>query len=341
MSWVRIFKGFLDERSVNAWRVMFKDDEYLESRTFPILHKIVLNLTTADLRQQLTLSTANINAQDSEGRTALAWAAARSDVAAVKTLLEFQADPNACCPRGQSALHLAAQNPSLQCTEVLRALLDAHADVNCVDYWRRSALLYAGCNQDDPPCLEHLIKAGADLNVRDIRERTPLGYACRMGKDRVARYLIKQGADLDIPDNWGLTPLLDTIEHHSHETLQCLLEHGADLTPTTNDGMTLLHHVALHGDAKTFCLLANQRLVNIDAAARDRSGRTAQDIFAQREEADGALTGAFQSLLDAVIQDQERIPTSVGDNGSESGASDDEGEDEFFDAVGHQTVVDG
>jgi ankyrin repeat protein len=157
MSWVRIFKGLMDQREVGAWRVLFDDEDYLESRTFPILHKVVLNLSGADLRQLLELSTANINAQDSEGRTALAWAAARNDLKAVKTLLEFNADPNACSPRGQSPLHLAAQNHSAQSSEVVKALLEANTDVNCVDYWRRSALLYAGRNQEDPACLEHLI----------------------------------------------------------------------------------------------------------------------------------------------------------------------------------------
>jgi ankyrin repeat protein len=102
LAWERIFGGRLAATStmVDAWRCMFDDEDHLESRIFPAVHKTILGLVNADLRQQLELSTSTIDSKDADGRTALSWAAAKGDADAVNILLEFGANPNVCSRRG-------------------------------------------------------------------------------------------------------------------------------------------------------------------------------------------------------------------------------------------------
>ena len=194
--------------TIDAWRCLFDDEEHLESRAFPPLHKIVLGLISMDLKQQLELSTANIDDKDADGRTAISWAATRGDPRSVTILLQHGADPNASSVRGQTPLHWASQNPTRKGPRILQALIDSDANVNAVGYWNRTALIYASCNQDDPEILEVLVKGGAKLDFQDCHQLTSLGYAARMGKFRGLEYLLSAGADASICDSWGYPPLL-------------------------------------------------------------------------------------------------------------------------------------
>ena len=46
-----------------------------------------------------------------------------------------------------------------------------------------------------------------DLELRDIRGRTPLQWAAHNGRLPVVQYLCEQGADKEARDSWGRTPL--------------------------------------------------------------------------------------------------------------------------------------
>lgn len=52
---------------------------------------------------------------------------------------------------------------------------------------------------------EHLIKNGADTNIRDENEQTPLQLAVRSGHENVVELLITNGADTTVSDRNGKT----------------------------------------------------------------------------------------------------------------------------------------
>jgi ankyrin repeat protein len=210
---------------------------------------------------------------------------------------------------------------------MLRALLGAGVDVNCVDYWRRSALRYAACNQEDPKFLEHFIRAGADLNVQDCRERTPLGYAARMGKNRVATYLLSQRADPNISDHRGLSPLFEAIEHNIHDTIRCPLQCGASLAAKTHDGRTILQEAAVHDEILALRILANHDGRGTDLSD-DEDGRITQDLFSNQATWK-RLTRMHSMLSWEHFSDTLAAIRSVVCS-SDVGDTDDDGE-EFFD----------
>ena len=53
---------------------------------------------------------------------------------------------------------------------------------------------------------QHL-DAGADVNAKGYRERTPLHYAAHGGQKEIAELLIAAGADVNAKDDDGETPL--------------------------------------------------------------------------------------------------------------------------------------
>src|SRR5262245_1880766 len=107
---------------------MFDDEDYLESRAFPPLHKIVLGLSpSVPLRGYLELESSAIDEQDTDGYTALIWAAARGDDSAVSVLLSFGANPNLANDRQQTALFMAAQGHDPRVIKIMRDLIHSGA----------------------------------------------------------------------------------------------------------------------------------------------------------------------------------------------------------------------
>ncbi|KAG4420340.1 hypothetical protein IFR04_006546 [Cadophora malorum] len=95
------------------------------------------------------------------------------------------------------------------------------------------------------PALPDFRDAGADINARDNRGKTPLNFVC-MKDDRVANieYLTQRGADINLIDFDGLSPMDSAIQWENASNVKILLESGADCCGTTADGSNILHFVA-------------------------------------------------------------------------------------------------
>lgn len=69
-------------------------DDFIDEAKFTQTHRIVLGLSGQNLEQEIIFHPEDIDAQDTMGRTLLAWAAARGDRRAIVTLLSHGANPN-------------------------------------------------------------------------------------------------------------------------------------------------------------------------------------------------------------------------------------------------------
>ncbi len=114
-------------------------------------------------------------------------------------------------PSGFTPLHWAAKQGALECA---RMLLDVGADVNADSNSLKMPLHQAAVAHQNMVLLPSnvdlmalLIEAGADVDARDSKGRTPLFLACQGGYDLNAGYLILLGARTTIRNRKGKSPL--------------------------------------------------------------------------------------------------------------------------------------
>ena len=314
--------------TVDSWRCMFDDEEYLESRVFPPIHKIILGLRHADLRQHLELSSSNIDDTDVDGRTALSWAAAKTDAKAVGILLEFGANPNIISQRDHGPLSWAAQSQELGRREVIEKLLAFNADANWADKSNRTSLINSASDVDEPECLWLLIDHGAGINWQDCHRRTTVCYASRLNRIANLRYLLETGADYSIPDHWGDTPHIEATYQNHHAVLEVLLAKDPLLSPSRlADGGTVFHVAAARADAETFLLLADKADLSLIGADKlDNDGRSFRDVFETRDLLTEELRMAFKRFCQGLVNE---IPCTDLMNPEDS-------ENEFVDALEQQ-----
>lgn len=121
----------------------------------------------------------------------------------------------------------------------------AKFDVNASDgNWPPIVYICRGDRGENPEEVQRLLDLGADVNIRNYKEKTALHYAAKAGFIKAMEVLVKNGADVNVADKKGETPLFDairsTIKNISKKkaTVYFLLEHGADPNFANYDDIT-------------------------------------------------------------------------------------------------------
>lgn len=122
--WEHSFAGRSGSQSVSIVGSLLEDSDYVQTRGFSPVHKIVLGIVCKDLRSELELSIVKIDTGDSRGRAPLCWAVIRDDEKAIGTLLAYGANRNARDDLGVTPLYFVKN------TGACKALLDAGVDVH-------------------------------------------------------------------------------------------------------------------------------------------------------------------------------------------------------------------
>src|SRR5262247_2496128 len=204
---------------------------------------------------------ADVESSNADGQTALMIISRSNNVEAAKLLLSRGANVNAVEKfHEQTALMWAAAQSQ---PAMVKVLVDAGADVNArskVNNWERQVtaearaiarpsggltpLLYAA-RQGCAECVKILAEAGADLDLGDPDNVSPLLMASLNGHWDTAEYLINKGTNVNKWDWWGQSPLyaavdLNTIPHGgrpdrpsldettSFDIIKLLLDKGAN-----------------------------------------------------------------------------------------------------------------
>jgi ankyrin repeat protein len=103
----------------------------------------------------------------------------------------------------------------------------------------RSELHYAS-NEGDIQKVKNLIKAGADVNIKDKDGWTPLHFAAQAQNASIVLLLIEAGAEIDKSDSNGNTPLTNSVFSCTNDgsTIEILRKFGADPYKSNNYGQT-------------------------------------------------------------------------------------------------------
>ena len=183
---------------------------------------------------------------------------------------------------------------------VAEILLDRGASVDIRGVKERTPLHEAIYNVG---MVQSLLSKGANVNCWQDDLRTPLHLAAHCGELSVARVLVDHKADVDSQDNEGMTPLyllLGDTGHHDNNSIldlaQSLLERCADTNIRTTDGWTLLHAAAYFGRLEIAQLLLVQ---GADMNAENKLGDTALHLVSRgKYDSEGHGVGMARLLLE-------------------------------------------
>lgn len=246
-------------------------------------------------------------------------AARRGDTAGIKLALAAGADPNATPSREaadqRTPLIAAATAPDLA---GLRALIAAGATVNRVAAGLTALLAaardsYAGRIE----AVMTLLANGADANLADEADNTPLHFAALTREAGIAQSLLDAGARLDAVNREGMTPLALACEAGNWGVAEFLLKRGAhaDLEGATP---ALLFAAAVDGDdAKGVKLLLKARAkVNssgphnrtaLMVAALADNAEVAEALMAAGAHVDARDDSGHSALLEAARAGANRV----------------------------------
>jgi ankyrin repeat protein len=138
------------------------------------------DLEMADL---LIAAGADIKLANREGATPLYLASVHGSAAMIGKLLEAGADPNQLGPEGETPLMLAARTGNL---DAIRVLLEHHADVNAKDKLRGTTALMWAADQSHPEAVKLLLAHGAAVSAQsDIDTRNARNNLANTVKQRL------------------------------------------------------------------------------------------------------------------------------------------------------------
>jgi len=126
-------------------------------------------------------------------------------------------------------------------TAIAKLLITDGANVNLHVDFKYDAALLCACDTenrgyDGVEMAELLLEAGADIEIRDEYDNTPLIEACYSDNAPLVKLLVSRGADVHARKYRQETPLTVAAQSASVETVRCLLEHGADIYDCNEDG---------------------------------------------------------------------------------------------------------
>ena len=160
-----MMQGGLPQEACDVLVRFSRREEWLDNQNLPLLHRIVIGISSKDLVEEIKADPKSIDEQDAMGRTALLWAAARGDDKAVSTLIFFKADTNLMDIQHAGPLSYAADRNHTLCA---RILLSAGADPDPIIPGGRkigSPLNCAARNAKDPQLIRELLKFGANVDA--------------------------------------------------------------------------------------------------------------------------------------------------------------------------------
>ncbi len=156
--------------------------------------------------------------------------------------------------------------------------------------WMGFPLLVDACRgnhnaTDDPKRVKKLLDRGANVNITDHKEKTPLHRAAQAGFIDITKLLLKSGASLETPDATGATPLFEAAFYGREETLELLIKKKANLEHTDKRGETPLFAAARGSRPETFRVLLD---AGVDRTRQNNRGQTVEGfIHAMRRISDG------------------------------------------------------
>ena len=199
-------------------------------------------LNDAETTALLLRAGANVNVRNDLGVTPLALAAQQGGVSVIEQFVKAGAAPNDpvnFVNAGETPLMHAARSGSVGAVKVLAK---AGTDANAKEAWNGQTALMWAAAAAHAPVVEALLEIGADVHARSNAGTTPFMFAVRKGDIRSVQAMLAAGAGVNEKRPDLATPLLVAIINGYEDLVDLLLDKGAD--PNAEGGSTEL---TVHG----------------------------------------------------------------------------------------------
>ncbi len=150
-------------------------------------------------------------------------------------------------------------------------------DVSARGGYYTTPLLAAFIKEDIDTALS-LLQHGADVNILDQDNLSPLHQASQSGRLDIVRLLLEHNADLELPNNLGQTPLELASGRGELEVSRLLLQRGADVNSRNNDGQSSLRITSPNGHLEVVRLLIDS---GADVNSCDKDSWTSLHLASQ------------------------------------------------------------
>mmetsp|Transcript_55795 Transcript_55795/g.154452 ORF Transcript_55795/g.154452 Transcript_55795/m.154452 type:complete len:586 (-) Transcript_55795:356-2113(-) len=229
---------------------------------------------------QQFLSPTSLHMQDPQATriAQLCFAAAEGKLAYVQKLVERRAEVNSVDYDRRSALHIAAANGRL---EVVQHLISARADVQAVDRWGHTPMDDAmnGPFADVQAALrtagaEHGVTPRESESTKVSPDGTKLCSIAAEGDLDALKKLQATGVDLNAQDYECRTALIVAAAHGHVELVQWLAEARADVNLRDNFGLTALTEATRKGHNSVIKVLTSKGAEKADLQALRLSSDT-------------------------------------------------------------------
>lgn len=195
----------------------------------------------------------------------------------IEVLLNHGADCNSLNELGNTPLHYAAYEESLELVTILKN----HGAKFSIQNNQGNTALHIATNKGSIRLVENFPILPTDCNIRNCHGRTPLHLAATKNYLDLAMILLKRGADCNVQNKWGNTVLHEAVEAGHYEFVTLLLRHGSSCNIPNNSGNTVLHTAVNKGDIDTVALLMPY---STDCNIQNNEGNTPLHLAARRKD---------------------------------------------------------
>ncbi|MBV9507092.1 MAG: ankyrin repeat domain-containing protein [Acidobacteriia bacterium] len=238
-------------------------------------------------------------------------AARTQDHSAIRTLLGQKADVNAHSSDGSTALLWVAHWNDVDTADLL---LRAGADPNLANDFQITPLSEA-CVNGSAPLVRLLLKSGAHPNTAIATGETPLMTCAKTGNADAVRMLIEYGAMVDAKEpTQNQTALMWAAAERHPEAVKALIEAHADLKANSKQGFTAVHFAARVGDLESLKLLL---AAGVDINFLTQSEGAANQVTNQLGIAKTIGALGYTPLLVAVVRGQLELALYLLDHGAD------------------------
>jgi len=191
------------------------------------IHRYAAHGNIEEVNRLITAHPIMVNKQDASGATPLISATSNSEAGMVAFLLSKGADPNIANNGGAAPLHYASS--ALRANTRMADLLRQHGAIIYVRNRDGGTVLHSAAGAAVPAMIRYWLDQGMGVHVTDNYGRQPIHYIARaMWKvPEAVEALLAAGADINARANKGKTPLQLATERRNSRAIEALKARGA------------------------------------------------------------------------------------------------------------------